>query len=408
MNKIAFVLNGVRMPLSRTIILMSCLTLLAMWTMAGCGDDENTVNFPDQPEAQTQNWLFDVHGTGPSDIYAAGNKGVMFHFDGSSWNLMDSGTSNPIVTLWENNGTMYAVGHGGNILRNTGGSWSSMDSGTGNDLYGIGEFQDALYACGAEGTLRRMSGSSWSSTPTVIVLRDPSTGAPTDTLSRTADLSSLVTVNHFFIGGAFKNPDYDGEMIGTLGTDGMVLTGDPEYDWLMRPLRGDQLAASERVLSTTSDPLVLANNFLGTTEGWLFQLVEDEEAGTLVWSKRFPRVTSDPGRGIRDMWLDGDGYVYLVTDSGQLVIQSVDYSLTEGTGFRKLLYDQVPSLTGIWGAGSDNFYMVGLMSDKLLQASIDFSDTTLVGPVDVMVDFPDKSWSSGLEFGKDELGRNRF
>lgn len=407
MNKIAFVLTGARAPLARMLLTVFCVTLVASFALlvSGCGDEENTVTYPTPPDPQVQNWLFDVYGTGPNDVYAAGNKGAMFHFDGSSWTSMDMGTSSAIVTLWESDGTMYAVGHGGKIWRNTGSQWNSMNSGTGRDLYGIGEFDEEIYACGAEGTLRRLSGGSWSTTPTEIVIRDPASGATTDTLARDADLSSLLTVNHYFIGGAYKKPDYEGEDVGILGTDGMVLAEDPEYDWLLRPIRGDQLAPAEWVLCTTSSALVLEHNFLGTSEGWLFQLAEDD-GGDLVWVKHYPRLTSNPGNGIRDLWLDEDANVYMVTDDGQLVVQSLDYDFDENAGFRKVLYNQINSLVGLWGTGSDNIYMVGLVANKMFHGAVDWADTTMAAPTAINFDFPDKAM--GMDPFEDELGRPRY
>ena len=411
MNKIAFVLTGARAPLARMLLTALCLTVLgtAMLLGSGCSDDESTVSFPQPPPPQAMNWLFDIYGTGPNDIFACGNKGALFHFDGEDWEHIDLGTSAAFVSIWENDGTMYAVGHGGTIWRHTTGSpadqWSSMDSGTSKDLYNIGSFDDEIYVCGAEGTLRRLNGSSWATTPTQIVTRDPATGDTTAFFVRDTDLSSLLTVNHFFIGGAYKLPDYEGEEVGILGTDGMVLTNDLEYDWLLRPLRGDQLADAEWVLSTTSNPLVFEHNFLGTSEGWIFQLAEDE-GGDMVWVKHYPRVTIDPGSGIRDMWLDENASVYMVTDDGQLVIQSQDYDFNEGTGYRKVLYDQVNALVGIWGTASDNFYMVGFVENKLFQGAVDFSDTTLTGITEIAVDFPNKGM--GIDPFKDELGRPRF
>lgn len=407
MNKIAFVLTGARAPLGRIVLTSTLMTLLvvAILVGSGCSSDDGNVTFPTPPEPQTLNWLFDVTGTGPNDIYAAGNKGAMFHFDGTSWEYMDMGTTAPIVSLWENGGTMYAVGHGGRIWNNTSGQWTSMSSGTEKDLYGIGLYNDQIYACGAEGTLRILNGGSWGDTPTQIVTRDPASGATTDTLARDSDLSSLLTVNYYFIGGAYQIPDYEGEEVGILGTDGGVLTADPEYDWLLRPLRGDQLAAAEWVLCTTSSSNVLARNFLGTSEGWLFQLEEDDSGG-LVWVKKYPKVTIDPGNGIRDLWIDENDIVYLVTDDGELVVQSLDYNFDDATGFRKVLYDQVNSLSGIWGTGSDNFFMVGFVENVIFQAAVDFSDTTLVGPTAIPVDFPAKGMGIGLF--EDEIGRPRF
>jgi hypothetical protein len=415
MNKIAFVLTGARAPLARTVLTTLFAGLLAALAVigAGCSDDETSVTYPKPPLPQSRNWLFDVAGTDAGNIFAAGNKGAMFHYDGSgdvadsnSWEYVDKGTNSAIVTLWETDGTIYAVGHDGTIWRNTGTQWSSMDSGTSEDLFSIGEFNDQIYACGYEGTLRRLNGSSWAAVPSQIVMRDPATQDTTGFLDLNVDMASLLTVSHYFIGGAYKKPEFDGEPVGILGTDGMVLTTDTEYPWLLRPIRGDQLADAEWVLCTTNRPLVLAQNYLGTSEGWIFQLEEDE-SGALVWVKHYPRITANPGSGIRDVWLDENQILYMVTDDGQLILQSEDYDFDEDEGFRKVIYDQINSIVSIWGTGSDHFFMTTFDENKIFTGSVDWADTTAT-VTEIPIRWPAKGMGAGIDPFTDELGRPRF
>ena len=172
------------------------------------------------------------------------------------------------------------------------------------------------------------------------------------------------------------------------------------------PLRGDELAASEWVLCTTSDPLDYSKNYLGTSEGWVFQLSEDDDYG-LIWTKRYPRLTSNPLSGIRDMWIDENDFLYMVTDDGELVVQSNDYNFDQHTGFRKSLFDQTASLVGVWGSGSDNIYMVGLKENTIFHAALDLADTTLTTPEEITVTFPAKA-AGGPDPFVDEIGRPRF
>jgi hypothetical protein len=429
MNKIAFVLTGARTPLARFLLtfVFSVALGLAVFMGAGCSDDENGGGvFPQPPPPPVMEWLFDVSGTGPNDVYVCGNKGTMYHFTGLDWSdpnqwvAQDMGVSTPIVTLWENEGTMYAVGHKGKIWRNTTGpqgQWAGMASGVSANLYGIGIFNDDIYACGAEGTLQRLNGGTWQSTPTKIVMRDPGTNDP-DTLNvmnRNSDLSSLLAVNQYFIGGAFKTPDFPDDPIGIEGTDGMIMRfdvpqeDDPEvYDWQLIPLRGDQLAESEWILCMTSDPLVRSRNYLGTSEGWLFQL-ELSETGKLVWVKHFPRVTMDPGNGIRDIWVDEEDNAFLVTDDGQLVLQDADYNVLTNPEGRTLLYDQANALTGIWGTSRDNFYMVGFVQNTIFHcAMVDTVGANVVEVTEINLESTNKGMGAGMDPLTDELGRPRF
>jgi hypothetical protein len=165
MNKIASVLTGIGSPNAKffRLIIPACVIMTAVFILGGCSDDPAEPPFPTQPTPEPQDWLFSVAGNGPNDIYAAGARGAMFHYDGNlqnQWERVDVPTSKAITKVWNaGDGNLYATGHGGVIMRNSGGSWSAMTSGTTKDLYGIGRFRDQIYACGSEGTLLRLGAS---------------------------------------------------------------------------------------------------------------------------------------------------------------------------------------------------------------------------------------------------------
>lgn len=56
-----------------------------------------------------------------SDIYAVGNNGVIAHFNGRDWSLMDSGTSDDLWGVWvsKSSGDVISVGANGTILQYT-------------------------------------------------------------------------------------------------------------------------------------------------------------------------------------------------------------------------------------------------------------------------------------------------
>lgn len=422
MNKIASVLTGIGSPKAKLTyhVLFACVMMALVSLLSACSDDPAEPPFPVQPVPDPQNWLFTVSGTAANDVYAAGALGAMFHYDGNAqneWTPMSVSTSKAITRIWNSgDGTLYATGHGGVILRNTSGSWSGMSSGTSKDLYGIGRFKNQIYACGFEGTLLRLGGSSWGGTPNLSWILDD-TGAPTDTLLLNQDIASLITVNSFFFGGAYNDPNYMGEPEAMKGTKGGVfaqadpLTFPPPNndtgayqtlpDWILRPLSGEQIVDAEWMLSSTSDPSDLSRNYLGTSEGWLFQL--SDARGDTVWTKFYPSITGNPGAGIQDIWLDAPGNVYLVTDDGQIVYQTEDYNFTFGTGSRTVLYDGTVSLTGIWGADPTTFYVVGYMDEMLMRCSHD-PNTGYFNFVLIPVDFPaQKSMDQAMSV--DQFGR---
>ncbi len=411
MMKIASAFTGTsRLNIGRSFPMLIVVVLLSSLLGAtGCSDESAEVTFPSVPPQESRQWLFDVYGTAANDVYVGGNLGVMYHFDGSTWELQPMGSTAAITTIWSplTETTMYAVGHGGRIWRNTGSGWGGMESGTTQDLFGIGSFGDNLHAVGANGTIRRMSGSTWGGTGSVMVILDENS-APTDTLSTAKDLSSIVAVNNYFLGGAFHDPRYEGIRFGINGTKGNVLApntvADVTADWILRPLSGEQRIESEWVLAMSSDPATLSRNFLGTSEGWLFGLIRDDD-GKNVWQKFYPELTDDPGAGIRDLWVDATGNVYVVTDEGKVIYQTVDYNFTEEIGSREVLYDGPSSLVGIWGTGPDNIYFTGYIDEAVMHGVHDAgAGTFTVDRINLV--FPNKSAArSTLAPGYDELGR---
>ncbi len=370
-------------------IALPVVGLLALTLAAGCSDDDSNVGYPIQDPPADPPWYYTVGGTAANNVYVAGASGVMYHWDGADWTLVDLGTSRAVTEIWgPGDGSLYLCGHGGMIMRNTGSGWQGMTSGTTKDLYAIGSYQGQVHAVGFEGAAKRLSGSSWQDIlPTAVIRNAQAGGAASDTLNIPTDTASLLTVNHWFIGGAYRKPDWRTTDIGRTNTDGMVLTADnppedlPAFDWQLRPLRGDQLALYEWVYCTTSDDANLANNFLGTSEGWLFQLVEDlDNPGSLVWAKYATRITEDRDTGIRDMWLDGAD-LYMVTDGGRIVYRSADGEYRE-------LYNGQDSLVGIWGASASEFYVAGFMNETVLRCSYDaVADAFTVEHV--TLDFPE-------------------
>lgn len=409
--------NGIkRLSFGRRVPMLLIVVLLgSLLSFGGCGDDDEggTVVFPKPIPQESRDWLFDVYGTAANDVYAGGNQGVMYHFDGSTWTLQGMGSTVPITNIWSPTADdrMYATGHRGHIWQNSGSGWSSMTSGTTADLYGVGSFQAKTYAVGAKGTIRALNGSSWGGTGSVMVLLDENQ-APTDTLSTGHDLASVVSVNHFFLGGAYFDPRYDGVISGTNGTKGNILAPNADHeinaDWILRPLSGEQRVEAEWVLCMTSDPIDLARNYLGTSEGWLFRLKRDD-AGRNVWEKFYPEVTDGPGAGIRDIWVDADGNIYMVTDEGRVIYQTADYVFgsSDPDQYRQVLFDSHSSLVGIWGTGPDNIYFTGFYDEVLFHGVHVATPGTGTFVVDeIHLAFPAKSADGGsLALGLDHIGR---
>ncbi len=377
----------------------------------GCSDDGQEIIYPTPPLPNAMNWLFDVFGTASNDVYACGNKGAMFHYDGTEWSFIEMGTTSPITTVWGlENGPLYAAGHEGNIWQLMAGSWSGMDSGINNDLYGLGVFDQSVYVCGADGALQRLSGNTWNDVGQIMVTRSSGEGhAVEDTFMLNEDVISLLMVNQHFLGGAYKLPDFEGEYIGLHGTAGMVMSTEPDsttYDWELRPLGEDEFALSEWIMcGTNTHEAILNNNYLGTSEGWIFQLVRSDE-GENVWSKMSPDATENAGSGIRDMWLDGNSNLYFVTDEGEMLFQSRDYNFSTAVGVRKAFRISQAGLSGIWGSDVDHIFMTGFTEDVIFEASMDTTNMTL-NISEVPLTFPDTGGKS-IGLFEDQFGMPRY
>ncbi len=382
-------------------VLLACLLLASLGSLPACnGDDDPTFPKPTIPE--TRHWLFDVEGTGPGDIWACGNGGAMFHFDGALWQAVDMGSTGAIIQMYRDPaGSLYACGHGGKVWRNSGTAWTAMETGTTLDLYTLGSYLGNVHAGGRDGILLRLAGNSWAKVDrNVMILRDQN-GAPQDTLFQNQDIEAILTINHFAIGGAYRDPRYVGPQIGISGTKGMILAEDNEYDWILRPINADDLYTEEWIISTYSEPGTPTNNYLGTSEGWLLRLNEDGS-----WNILSPKITKNPRGGIRDIWMDASDNLYIATDEGQVVFQTFDYDFVEQLGRRVILADLAVDFAAIWGTGPDDLYVVGFFEDQIIHGRHDLETDTFEIIEWIDLAWPDKGLGSGPLV--DQFGRPLF
>jgi hypothetical protein len=98
-----------------------------------------------------------IHGAGRNDIWLAGDRGCMAHFDGKAWSVVSSGTTMDLRAIATcGSADAWAVGDQGTILHWNGTSWNPMESGTGQDLLAIaGCGSGFLWAVGRFGTILR-------------------------------------------------------------------------------------------------------------------------------------------------------------------------------------------------------------------------------------------------------------
>ncbi|MCA9664048.1 MAG: hypothetical protein KC503_00625 [Myxococcales bacterium] len=107
-------------------------------------------------EAQQKLVFRGVGGSGPDDIYAVGDGGVVARYDGQRWRLMSSPTSQTLRAVsFGPRGAAYAVGVQGVLLELVDGRWRAHDAGTTRSLWGVSAGDEGHVVVGDQGTILR-------------------------------------------------------------------------------------------------------------------------------------------------------------------------------------------------------------------------------------------------------------
>jgi hypothetical protein len=120
---------------------------------------------------QLLNW---VHGTSRKDVFVGGYEGAILHFDGSTWRLQDTPTTEPVWGLWAvAPDDVWAVGGDNNstnppfVLHYDGNAWSAVTLPTlvrpgVHALFKVwGSSADDVYAVGQNGVVLHWDGSEF-------------------------------------------------------------------------------------------------------------------------------------------------------------------------------------------------------------------------------------------------------
>jgi hypothetical protein len=96
-----------------------------------------------------------VWGATASDVFAVGEKGMIYRNGGSGWQPVASGITADLKDVWGSRSTnVLAVGNDGMILRYDGNQWAQLVSGTDKNLTAIdGDSTGHAYIVGAAGTI---------------------------------------------------------------------------------------------------------------------------------------------------------------------------------------------------------------------------------------------------------------
>ena len=109
----------------------------------------------------TTSYLSDIWGSSDTDIFAVGEAGTVCHYDGSKWAVMPTETNNNLLGVWGSSSTdVYAVGDSGTILHYDGVQWNVVPSMTQNQLTGVwGSSDRDVYVVG--GIILHYDGQTW-------------------------------------------------------------------------------------------------------------------------------------------------------------------------------------------------------------------------------------------------------
>lgn len=96
-----------------------------------------------------------VWGADGTDVFAVGEQGMAFHYDGHAWLQKDSGTNSDLNDVWGySSDNLIAVGAKGVMLRYEGIQWEQVASGTEMNLNAVrGDAQGRFYIVGDGGSI---------------------------------------------------------------------------------------------------------------------------------------------------------------------------------------------------------------------------------------------------------------
>ncbi len=104
-----------------------------------------------------------IFGTSDTDFFISGQEGMILHVAGGAVSSMTMIPHAPVRDVCGSSITsLYAVGDGGGIFSYDGLDWKPMASPSNNDLYAVCGTGSSLFATGAKGTVLYYDGSTWS------------------------------------------------------------------------------------------------------------------------------------------------------------------------------------------------------------------------------------------------------
>lgn len=105
--------------------------------------------------------LLGIWGSGPKNVWAAGDAGRIVHFDGNKWDLVHTGIADYLAGVWgSSRKDVWITGYNGRVLRFDGKKWWDHPTGVSNDFNGIwGSGPKDVFTVGDRGVIFHWDGS---------------------------------------------------------------------------------------------------------------------------------------------------------------------------------------------------------------------------------------------------------
>jgi hypothetical protein len=128
------------------------------------GEGGAVLAWEQNPTLPYYNAIRSIWGFSSTNIYAVGEAGAIFHYDGQSWQAVAVSPGYDLHDIWGSSpDDVYAVGVNGTVLHYDGSSWQYLSVvPTTKTLWGVwGSGASDVFVVGSGGTIRHWDGSSW-------------------------------------------------------------------------------------------------------------------------------------------------------------------------------------------------------------------------------------------------------
>ena len=295
--------------------------------------------------------LHGIWGDSSSSFYAVGSRGTILHYNGSSWNYIESAVSEDLNGVWgSSSNDVYVAGDAGTILHYNGTRWTVMNSGTIEDLQCVyGTSGTNIYAVGTSGTILNYDGTAWSVFPTFFPETYNGVWASSST-------------NVFFVGDNGQINHFDGtsfnleQMDSGTYEDLLCVWGASEDDVYAAGKNGTLLHYDGNTWTAMNSGISdYIYDLWGSSGSDVFAV--SLNSNILHFDGSSWAETPDTNDHLFGIWGISGSEILAVGDGEKIVKYN-------GTSWTEIRYNTY-SYTDIWGSGSDDLFVTDFHTGKI-------------------------------------------